>query len=80
MTETGTVRIPTKGNSTKIVHYTVEADETPNPTKGLKGGKITKLLLTLDDEEIYYYESGRTEFKDSEITWLALASITSEMN
>lgn len=57
MWKEGSISIPKKDGSTKIVHYRIKVYKDNSPF-GINGGKISKLSLKMDGEWIANYDRG----------------------
>ena len=57
MRKEGSISIPKKDGSTKIVHYWIKVYEEGNQF-GINGGRISKLSLKMDGEWIANYDRG----------------------
>ena len=53
----GTIGIPQKDGSSKIAHYWVKAYEEGSEW-GINGGKISKLMIKINDETVCNYDRG----------------------
>ncbi|BBK61543.1 hypothetical protein A9CBEGH2_04830 [Amedibacterium intestinale] len=76
----GTIGIPTENGKYKSVRYWVKHYEEPSEDYGIDGGKISKLTLRMDGEEIANYDRGWDIKPTCEEAEFALAILMKEYN
>lgn len=77
----GTIGIPQKDGSSKIVHYWVKAYSRKSEW-GINGGKISKLAIRIDGEWTANYDRGWDikPAEDDEATQIAYCILLNEYN
>lgn len=74
----GAILVPTKGGRT-TVHYWVKAYDEGSQF-GIKGGRISKLMLKANGEVVYNYDRGEDVPPQNEAAEMALAILMHEYN
>ena len=58
MWKEGTIGIPKKDGGYKAVRYWIKVYDEPSEEYGINGGRISKLMIKIDDDTVCNYDRG----------------------